>query len=731
MNNNIEDDKNKSNHDKNHKEYEEQKQEGSTKRIKDQEIINKNEEVKENYNQEDEKEYIKENRNKEKIKKQQNKFMASAFVTILMILIFAVVSVGSYAPMRERIFNTEENVETYIQSNDFVYTLTSLTRHLKESKLEDTDWYNYRYEDLKSIKYYMHNKDQTIRISNLSDVTENALQEQIKNSQFYMHMIIDGKGNPKIESSLNDKFNKAAFIDGLNLRNEKKLEYANLDILYVVPKNLESYQDIFIYNMKNFHMLSYGIFILAIGAVSIIILSIMAFSIPYDLQRRISICRLFNKMFLELKGLIWIGLIGCVCMGGEYFFNNGIDGWSSFMDMIYYINRYFYMIGIPITFILYLLIYLSIVYIKNIYYTGFKKGFIENSIFGKICFYFLKKSKIFFQDIMKIDVKKDIHKKLLIVLGINLTALWIIALFGPFGLFLGIVYTVFLFQYLLKFILKIKALNDASSKLAQGDFDIIFNEDMGIFTSICENLNNIKDGFKVAIDKEIKSQQMKTELISNVSHDLKTPLTSIITYVDLLKNEKITDDKQKEYIGILDRKSKRLKVLIEDLFEASKASSGNIDLHLEKVDVIALFRQTLGELEEKINQSTLQMKMNLSENKVICELDGRRTYRVFENIMSNILKYALPYSRVYVDVLEAEKEVSFIFKNISAYEMNFDPTEITERFARGDKSRNTEGSGLGLAIAKSIMQLQNGELTIVIDGDLFKLTISFPKVKNK
>jgi len=198
--------------------------------------------------------------------------------------------------------------------------------------------------------------------------------------------------------------------------------------------------------------------------------------------------------------------------------------------------------------------------------------------------------------------------------------------------------------------------------------------------------------------------------------------------VDLLKNMDITKETQSEYIDILDKKSKRLQILIEDLFEASKASSGNIELQVEQVDVIALFRQTLGELEEKINDSNLQMRINLPDNKVICELDGRRSYRVFENIIGNILKYALPNSRVYIDVLEAEKQINFIFKNISAYEMNFDASEIMERFSRGDASRNTEGSGLGLSIAKSLVELQKGSLEVNIDGDLFKLTVTFSKV---
>ena len=178
-----------------------------------------------------------------------------------------------------------------------------------------------------------------------------------------------------------------------------------------------------------------------------------------------------------------------------------------------------------------------------------------------------------------------------------------------------------------------------------------------------------------------------------------------------------------------DKKGQRLKALIDDLFEASKASSGNIELYMEELDVVALLRQTLGELEERIINSKLEFKVNAPEAKIICKLDGKRTYRVFENIMSNILKYSMPSSRVYIDVVEHEKEVSFIFKNISAYEMNFDASEIMERFTRGDKARTTEGSGLGLAIAKSLVELQNGSMFITIDGDLFKLTVSFNKLQ--
>lgn len=244
---------------------------------------------------------------------------------------------------------------------------------------------------------------------------------------------------------------------------------------------------------------------------------------------------------------------------------------------------------------------------------------------------------------------------------------------------------------------------------------------------IVDELSKIDEGFQNAVNQEIVSQRMKTELISNVSHDLKTPLTSIINYVDLLKNKDLTQEQKEEYVSILDQKSQRLKVLIEDLFEASKAASGNIEIVSEKIDLIALLKQTLGELAEKISTSGLQFKVNLPEEKVICELDGRRTYRIFENLMGNILKYAAPHSRVYIDCI-LEEEVSITFRNISAYEMNFTAEEIMERFKRGDESRNTEGSGLGLSIAKNLTELQGGKFEVYVDGDLFKVTLRWSRI---
>jgi len=472
--------------------------------------------------------------------------------------------------------------------------------------------------------------------------------------------------------------------------------------------------------------------ILAIGAVSILILIIIAFAVSYCAQKNTAICKAFNKMFLELKFIVWLGFIGLCAAAAEIISNSYTYGYYgySITNFIYDVDPGFYLIGIVLTFILYLLIYLSTVYLKYIYHTGFKKGVIGNSFFGKIFLSCIRSIRDLFKNIMQIDIREDNYRRLVILValvGINLLAIVILGSGRFLGFLLAIAYSLFILKYLLKIFDKAKELNDASSQVAEGNFNINLDEDMGILTPMAQNLNNINKGFSLAVDKEIKSQRMKAELISNVSHDLKTPLTSIITYVDLLKNEDVDINTQKQYIEILDKKSQRLKVLIEDLFEASKATSGNIDLHLDNVDVVALFRQTLGELEEKINDSNLQFKINTPENKVMCNLDGRRTYRVFENIMSNILKYAMENSRVYIDITENEYEVSFTFKNISSYEMNFSPSEITERFTRGDESRNTEGSGLGLSIAKSFIELQNGNLEIIIDGDLFKLIVTFPK----
>ena len=285
--------------------------------------------------------------------------------------------------------------------------------------------------------------------------------------------------------------------------------------------------------------------------------------------------------------------------------------------------------------------------------------------------------------------------------------------------------------YVLKKLSYLSYIMDGTQRIKNGDIHHklqLIGEDN--FTTLADNINNIRDGLDKAIDSQLRSERMKSELITNVSHDLKTPLTSIINYIELIKKEEnITPEYLKDYVNVLDSKSKRLKVLIEDLFEASKASSGNIELNMEKIDIIQLLRQSIGELEEKLSEANLDLKINVPEDKVYVRADGRRLYRVLENLLSNISKYSLSNTRVYIDITEIGGRVKLIMKNISSYELNFDPEEIMERFKRADDSRNTEGSGVGLAIARDLVKLQGGEFAIDIDGDLFKSIIEFDSIK--
>lgn len=273
---------------------------------------------------------------------------------------------------------------------------------------------------------------------------------------------------------------------------------------------------------------------------------------------------------------------------------------------------------------------------------------------------------------------------------------------------------------------KIEQIRNGIDKIKNGNIEhkIEIKKDL-LFDDIVKDINEIGKTINIAVEERLKSERMKNELITNVSHDLKTPLTAIINYISLMKKEDIQPKHLKDYVQVLDKRSQRLKILIEDLFEASKIGSNNIELNLEENDINQLLTQTLVEMEDYINESKLDFIVNTPNKEVYILADGKKTFRVFENIISNILKYSLEKTRVYIDLVESDKKVHISFKNISKHQLNFDPDEITERFTRGDLSRNTEGSGLGLAIAKGLVQAQGGELKVDIIGDLFVVNIDF------
>ena len=268
---------------------------------------------------------------------------------------------------------------------------------------------------------------------------------------------------------------------------------------------------------------------------------------------------------------------------------------------------------------------------------------------------------------------------------------------------------------------------DGLKKISDGELQYKIKTDTltGKQKVMAEYINNIGGGLDAAVENSLKKERMQTELITNVSHDLKTPLTSIINYVDLMKRENPTDPKIQEYLRILDEKSQRLKVLTEDVVEASKASTGNIKLEMNDIDFVEMVQQVIGEFEEKFQEKNLTMMVHFTDEPSIIYADGQRMWRVLENVFGNVVKYAMEGTRVYAEISNRNKKVAFSLKNISAQPLNISADELTERFIRGDVARNTEGSGLGLSIAKSLTELQGGEFKLYLDGDLFKVMITF------
>ena len=364
--------------------------------------------------------------------------------------------------------------------------------------------------------------------------------------------------------------------------------------------------------------------------------------------------------------------------------------------------------------------------IKRIKAKKFIKSFLIYKI-GKFCF-----DKI--QGWLRTINQKATENKrifwyylLFIIISIMLASLF----YTGIAIILLIGFWIWAYYQIKKYILEQEKIKNALKDIYEGKSnDVHLNESelKGALKEMAIYVNDIASGFSNAINESLKSERLKTELITNVSHDIKTPLTSIINYVDLLKKENIQDEKVKEYIDILDKKSQRLKKLTEDLVEASKVSSGNVKLNLENINIKELFNQTIGEFKDRFEEKNLIIETTIPNDNIKINADSRYLYRIIENLFSNITKYALEGSRVYIDIIEKEKIVDISIKNISKDKLNISSDELMQRFVRGDKSRYTEGSGLGLSIAKSLTELQGGTFDIIIDGDLFKVHIIWPKV---
>lgn len=301
--------------------------------------------------------------------------------------------------------------------------------------------------------------------------------------------------------------------------------------------------------------------------------------------------------------------------------------------------------------------------------------------------------------------------------------------FHDYGAFLVITFISVILALILLSIIKkrtkaIQVIADTLSKMANNEITSeIYVKGNGLIANIAKDVNAVREGFAISNQKQSNSERLKTELITNVSHDLRTPLTSVLNYVDLAKRSDITEEERQEYLQIIDNKSKRLKVLIDDLFEASKMASGAVELNKEQVDLVALMYQALAEYEDRFEDQKLIVRTKTSNQHMYAYCDGRKMYRVFENLFSNVIKYAQPATRVYLEMTYEGSEIIITLKNISNYELGFDVSELAERFKRGDSSRHTEGSGLGLSIVKSILELHGAAFELSQDGDLFKVII--------
>lgn len=372
--------------------------------------------------------------------------------------------------------------------------------------------------------------------------------------------------------------------------------------------------------------------------------------------------------------------------------------------------------------------------IRSIFHNCLRSSFKEHSFIFKNSITMKTKLKSFLHYLIEFKPQDKQDKHVIILLIFHFMAIILCCILwgnGLLSILFIILYCILIYIYQHRKNRKLRndyqTLSQILQRVAGGDFKTSIDEKLGSYEPLKQNLQNIENSFQEAVSQEVRSQNMRTELITNVSHDLKTPLTSMISYIDLLKKPDITPEQQQHYIQILDNSSNRLKHLIEDIFEISKATSGNLQFDFMQVDIVSLIKQVEMEYESLLKAHDLTVRNSFSNEKIIIELDPQKTFRILENLFVNAGKYAMEHTRIYIHIEENEDTVSITIKNISAIELNFEPDTIVERFQRADASRNTEGSGLGLAIAKSFTELQKGHMEIVFDADLFTVGLTFPK----
>ena len=503
----------------------------------------------------------------------------------------------------------------------------------------------------------------------------------------------------------------------------------NLKAEFAIPQNLTENNDIIWYNTGNLvHGEMSGRFLAVTCCMMVFFIGLYILFYPVSVEQEVNPFAFMRKITAEIKWA-FLGTVLCLAYIGMAF----LDVYTMTGEL----QTALQMLGIPyaelvpvvLQFIGMMLTGLftamGIFEIKYMLTSGFCRYWKEDSLIGSIC----GNVKRRFEKLSEVDLSDKTDTVLLKYVLIQMVIVGVIACFWSFGIVLSVLYSVLLFLYIRKKLKKVQmdyqVLLKEAHRLADGRFDEELTQDVGIFNALGDELKNVRIGFEKAVSEEIKSQNMKTELISNVSHDLKTPLTGIKNYAELLGQDNVSGQDKQVYLENLQHYIDRLNNLIEDLFEVSKVNSGNIELNPVELNVVALIQQAQAETEDLLKQKNLTVILDAPENGIVQALDGDKTYRIFENLFTNIAKYTLPGTRVYVSATAQPEYTEIVFKNISEAQMNFTPEEIVERFVRGDKSRHESGSGIGLAIVKSFTEVQNGTFSIEIDGDLFKAVVRF------
>ena len=654
---------------------------------------------------------------------------------------------SSYAISQEldKQANINTSLESYIQAPE-----ETSSQQIKSSFIEAIHTVQKELTTQTSYSFIAKNTKTNQTISNTDDnlLDINNNKELADKYQWYITVQYDSEGNVSYQnqqknhnslesaisstrSSYNTDYEEYDYDRDEDILIHSETTYPkDITITYAIEKNIDSSSELASY-LSNYSVSLYMRFAVPYILAFCVVISIIILLIPMQYLETIPFLNIVSKIKFGILAFLWCFLIGTLLSLVPFFIHGvytgefvefftlfGIESFAPILTPV---------IQIVLWFVFFTLIVILMYMVKYLFQKGFKRYFKENTCLGWII---LNSQKIM-NKIVNFDLDDNINHSVLKIVIFNFIIITVISIFFVFGFFFALIYSIIIFFLLKNKFVEIKndyqVLLNATKKLSNGQFDVDINEDVGIFNPLKNEFTHIKDGFEKAVKEEVKSQKMKTELISNVSHDLKTPLTSIITYVDLLKKDALTDEERHQYIQVLERNSLRLKNLIDDLFEVSKANSGDIKLHFVDVDIVSLIKQAELECQDKLDEKSLDIKMNTSHEKIIHSLDSSKTYRIFENLFINISKYALDHTRVYIDVIEDEDNITIIFKNISEQEITFNNKEIVERFVQGDKSRNTTGSGLGLAIVKSFTELQKGQFQVETDGDLFKSIITFHK----